>query len=200
MMPYVHLLNVLGPIAFWAVVLVLVLTSLFCAAYTLRHPRRALVYISAVALAVAFLAVAVPGPEAPPIAKVLLGVSVLALSIVGGGPAAQLVLALASRGSVTAGLHGGIVIDERATPDHPNGGTREVLRGGTFIGYLERLATTGAIMAGFPEAIAVLIAIKGVGRFTELEAAEARERFIIGTLVSLIWASVCAGVFRLAVA
>jgi hypothetical protein len=200
MMPYVHLLNILGPIAFWAVVLVLVLTSLFCAAFTLRQPRRALVYISAVALAVAFLAVAVPGPEAPPIAKVLLGVSVLALSIVGGGPAAQLVLALASRGSVTAGLHGGIVIDQRATPDDPNGGTREVLRGGTFIGYLERLATTGAIMAGFPEAIAVLIAIKGVGRFTELEAAEARERFIIGTLVSLIWACVCAGVFRLAVA
>ncbi len=199
MMPYFHLLNVLAPIAFWAGVLVMVMTSLCCAAFTLRFPRRALVYISAVSLAVAFIAVAVPGPEAPPIAKVLLGVSVLALSIVGGGPAAQLVLALASRGSVTAGLHGGIVIDERATPDNPYGGTREVLRGGTFIGYLERFATTGAIMAGFPEAIAVLIAIKGVGRFTELDAAEARERFIIGTLVSLIWACVCAGVFRLAV-
>ena len=75
-----------------------------------------------------------------------------------------------------------------------------MLRGGTIIGYLERFATAGAIMAGFPEAIAVLVAIKGVGRFTELEAAEARERFIIGTLVSLIWACVCAGVFRLAVA
>ena len=46
----------------------------------------------------------------------------------------------------------------------------------------------------------MLIAIKGVGRFTELEAAEARERFIIGTLASLIWACVCAGLFRLAVA
>jgi hypothetical protein len=62
---------------------------------------------------------------------------------------------------------------------------------------LERFASAGAIMAGFPEAIAVLVAIKGVGRFTELEASEARERFIIGTLTSLIWACVCAGVFRL---
>ncbi len=199
-MPYLHLLIALGPVAFWAGVLVMVITSLVCAAFTLRHPRRALVYISAVALAVAFVAVAVPAPEAPPVAKVLLGITVLALSVVGGGPAAQLVLALASRGSVTAGTHGGIVIGERATADNPYGGTREVLRGGTFIGFLERFATAGAIMAGFPEAIAVLIAIKGVGRFTELEAAEARERFIIGTLVSLIWACVCAGVFRLAIA
>jgi hypothetical protein len=200
MTPYVHLLLALGPIAYWAGVLVMVLTSLVCAIFTTRSPRRGLVYISATTLAIAFVAVGVPGPGAPPIAEVLLGAAVLALSIVGGGPAAQLVLALASRGSVTAGLHGGIVIDERATADNPYGGTREVLRGGTFIGYLERFATAGAIMAGFPEAIAVLIAIKGVGRFSELDAAESRERFIIGTLVSLIWACVCAGVFRLAVA
>ncbi len=200
MMPYFHLLIALGPIALWAGVLVMVMTSLCCAAFTLRSPRRALVYISAIALGVAFLAVAVPGPAAPPIVKILLGVAVLALSVVGGGPAAQLVLALASRGSVTAGAHGGIVIDQRATAENPYGGTREVLRGGTFIGYLERFATAGSIMAGFPEAIAVVIAIKGVGRFTELEASEARERFILGTLVSLIWACVCAGIFRLAVA
>ena len=35
-------------------------------------------------------------------------------------------------------------------------------------------------------------------RFTELEAPEARERFIIGTLVSIVWACVCAGLFRFA--
>lgn len=200
MTPFLPLLIALGPIAFWAGVLILVMTSLVCAAFTLRHPRRALVYISTVALAAAFIAAAVPRPDAPPLAKVLLGIAVLALSVAGGGPAAQLVLALASRGSVTAGAHGGILVGERATADNPYGGSREVLRGGTFIGYLERFATAGAIMAGFPEAIAVLIAIKGVGRFTELDAAESRERFIIGTLVSLIWACVCAGIFRLAIA
>jgi hypothetical protein len=73
-----------------------------------------------------------------------------------------------------------------------------VLRGGTTIGLLERFATAAAIIAGFPEAIAVVVGIKGVGRFTELNEAEARERFIIGTLVSLIWACACAALVRIA--
>ena len=57
----------------------------------------------------------------------------------------------------------------------------------------------GKVLASrrFPEGLAVLVAIKGVGRFTELEEAEARERFIIGTLTSIIWACACAAVFRI---
>lgn len=43
-----------------------------------------------------------------------------------------------------------------------------------------------------PAAVAVVVALKSVGRSTELDAAETRERFIIGTLVSLIWACSCA--------
>lgn len=74
--------------------------------------------------------------------------------------------------------------------------TIEVLRGGTTIGILERIAIAGAIVAGFPEAVAVVIAIKGVGRFSELAASEAKERFIIGTLASFVWASACALVLR----
>lgn len=198
-MPYLHFLAAIGPTLYWAAVLLAVMTSLCCAAFALRYPRRVLVYISAGALGAGLILVSVPTPPAPPTATVLLGISVLALSVVGGGPASQLVLALASRGSVSPGIHGGIIIDERATTDNPFGGTREVLRGGTTIGFLERFATAGAIMAGFPEAIAVLVAIKGVGRFSELDASESRERFIIGTLVSLTWACACAGVFRLAV-
>jgi hypothetical protein len=72
----------------------------------------------------------------------------------------------------------------------------EVLRGGTTIGILERIAIAGAIVAGFPEAVAVVIAIKGVGRFSELAAPEAKERFIIGTLASFVWACACALVLR----
>ena len=72
----------------------------------------------------------------------------------------------------------------------------EVLRGGTTIGVLERLAIAGSIVAGFPEAVAVIIAIKGVGRFSELAAPEAKERFIIGTLASFVWAGACALVLR----
>jgi hypothetical protein len=60
------------------------------------------------------------------------------------------------------------------------------------------LAVAGAILAGFPEALAVVVAIKGVGRFTELASSEARERFIIGTFASLIWACACANHVSLA--
>ena len=68
----------------------------------------------------------------------------------------------------------------------------EVLRGGTIIGYLERLALIAAIVLEHLEIVAVLIAVKGLGRFSELDSPEIRERFIIGTLVSLVWAGACA--------
>lgn len=77
----------------------------------------------------------------------------------------------------------------------PNGGEgrpdpADVLRGGLWIGILERLATTGAILVGYPAAIAVVVAIKGLGRFPELRlGAGVSERFIIGTLASLLWAA-----------
>ena len=81
-------------------------------------------------------------------------------------------------------------IEGQAVADSP---VREVLRGGTTIGYLERLAVAIAIVAGYPEAIAIVVAVKGIGRFSELAAAEARERFIIGTLASLLWACIVGG-------
>lgn len=74
------------------------------------------------------------------------------------------------------------------------------MRGGLVIGLLERLAIAASLMAGFPGAFAVVIAVKGVGRFTELAASEARERFIIGTLTSLIWATAAVGVWLLCIA
>jgi hypothetical protein len=73
------------------------------------------------------------------------------------------------------------------------------MRGGTTIGYLERLAVVISLIAGFPEAIAIVVAVKGVGRFSELAAAEARERFIIGTLSSLLWACILGALVRLAI-
>ncbi|MFF1877968.1 hypothetical protein [Leifsonia sp. NPDC058230] len=195
-------LAAIGPLLAWCSVLILAIASLCCVLFALRSPRRPLVYVAAGLLALAVLISALPVPDAPPLFRVLIGLVVVALSIAGGGPASQLVLALASGGGVP-GVHGGIVVAERATAGDRAEGvqpTREVLRGGATIGFLERLATTTTIMAGFPEAIAVIVAVKGVGRFTELEEPEARERFIIGTLTSLIWACACAAVFRLSFA
>lgn len=62
-----------------------------------------------------------------------------------------------------------------------------VLRGGTWIGALERLAITGSILAGASGLIAAVVAIKGLGRWSELQQSPAlNERFIIGTLASYV--------------
>ena len=58
------------------------------------------------------------------------------------------------------------------------------LRGGLWIGFLERLAIAASLWAHWPEGIAVVFAIKGLGRFSELKNHAAAEQFIIGTFAS----------------
>ena len=73
-----------------------------------------------------------------------------------------------------------------------------ILRGGAWLGVLERLAITGSLLAGYPYGIAIVIAIKGLGRYAELrDQPVASERFVVGTLASLIW-SVATGLVGLA--
>ena len=72
-----------------------------------------------------------------------------------------------------------------------------ILRGGAIIGVLERFAVCLAILGGQPVAIAYVVAIKGLGRFAELKATPvAAERFIIGTLTSMLWAAGVAAVAK----
>lgn len=112
-------------------------------------------------------------------AEIWLGVLVVAVA---------LLLATAGGWPVTAGVL-------RASTGGEDAAARQeadqLLRGGAWIGLLERAAIVGSILVGYPEAIAVVIAIKGLGRFPELRAATgaaASERFIIGTLTSFCWA------------
>jgi hypothetical protein len=73
--------------------------------------------------------------------------------------------------------------------------TPGVLRGGMWIGILERLIITGGILVDMPEVVAVVIAVKGLGRYPELRETDAElrggvaERFIIGTLTSFLVAA-----------
>jgi hypothetical protein len=84
-------------------------------------------------------------------------------------------------------VNGDITVGGEATAAAP---TVRILRGGAIIGVLERLAVCLAILAGQPVAIAYGVAIKGLGRFAELkETPVAAERFIIGTLASMLWAA-----------
>jgi hypothetical protein len=85
---------------------------------------------------------------------------------------------------------------EYATERGSSAGT--VLRGGAWVGYLERAAISATLLAGWPEGMALVLAVKGVGRYPELVGpasaeAHAPETFIIGTLASVLWAAACAG-------
>lgn len=116
---------------------------------------------------------------------VALAATMTALGVIAGSPLTVWVLRRTEAPTTTAGPTGGILVGGRTAPQD------EILRGGTTIGYLERLAVVGAAAVGRPEIVAAVIAIKGLGRFSELSTAIARERFIIGTLVSLLWAGLC---------
>ena len=104
--------------------------------------------------------------------------SVLA-AVLGGGPVATAVLRAAD--PAATGVAGG--------PQDP-----DVLRGGSWIGLLERAAVAATLLAGSPEGLVVVLAVKGLGRYAELRAPAAAERFIIGTLASALWAGACVGV------
>ena len=71
------------------------------------------------------------------------------------------------------------------------------LPGGRWVGVLERLAVYACIVASFPAGIAMVLAVKGLGRYAELvtesDGSRKGELFIIGTFASLLWAGLWAG-------
>lgn len=73
-----------------------------------------------------------------------------------------------------------------------------MLPGGAWIGFFERVTTTTCLLLGWPEAIAITLAIKGVGRYPEIAKSNqgpvVAERFLLGTFSSILWAAACAGV------
>jgi hypothetical protein len=198
----VNLAAVADAIAWSALMLALTAAATLSVLAYLR-PRAAFLWFAAGTLAIALMAAAtISEPSGLGFAP-LVTVLGFTAAVFGGSPAAATALNVAMGGTVAPGLHGGIIVTERPTADEQRkgivaGARREVLRGGLTIGILERVATAGTIIAGFPEGLAIVVAVKGVGRFTELEAPEARERFIIGTFASLIWACAAALVVHLA--
>jgi hypothetical protein len=111
------------------------------------------------------------------------------------------VLATAGGGPLTALVFD--LVDRREPPAESLDHAGHVLRGGAWIGALERLAIYATLVAGWPEGLAVVLVVKGFGRYPELRAAEdgirtgAAERFIIGTFSSVLWACGCAGIVLL---
>ena len=188
-------MNVLD-IILWSAILLLLSAAILLAVIASRRGKHWLVLPCVALIAIAIVWAVFGGAwTAPGIGfLVAAGILLLLLGIIAGSPLVSLVLELAGSGTETLGDHGGIIVsDDSAKPVK-----REILRGGMTIGYLERLAIIGAALAGQFAAVAIVVAVKGLGRFSELENSAARERFIIGTLVSIIWAAACAAPMVLA--
>ncbi|WP_353816731.1 hypothetical protein [Agromyces sp. SYSU T00266] len=197
-------MNVVGAMSAvgWAVIVVALAGSAVLSVLAYLRPRPIHLWPAAGALALAIVAASTVPDDVPMVAAPLVGLLGVVVAVFGGSPAAATALQLAMGSSTSPGAHGGILVAVRsdgATPPGIAPARREVLRGGLTIGVLERLAAAGSIIAGFPEGLAIVVAVKGVGRFTELEAPEARERFIIGTFASLIWACAAALAVHLAI-
>jgi hypothetical protein len=141
-----------------------------------RGPWGALVLAALVAAAGVLAWIGGPAGDELAQAAALAGV---VAGIVGGGPVATAVLRAADPAQVGA----------RGGPQDP-----EILRGGAWIGVLERAAVAATLLAGSADGLVVVLAVKGLGRYAELRAPAAAERFIIGTLASALWAAGCVGV------
>ena len=180
-------------VVLWILAIVVIAAAISVCITAIRFRKPSLALLGAFPVTVGLVGLAfrsgVPAPSTA--VAVVAGILLALLGIIGGSPITMAVLGFSRRGSVPSvdGEHGGIVVNEGTAPEVRRA---EVLRGGTIIGYLERLALIAAIVLGHVEIVAVLIAVKGLGRFSELDSPEIRERFIIGTLVSLIWAGACA--------
>ena len=141
-----------------------------------RPPWAALFLVGLLALA-GVLAWA--GGNAPTGVAEAAALGAVLAAVAGGGPVATAVLRAADPAAV--GVTGG--------PQDPS-----ILRGGAWIGLLERAAVAASLLAGSAEGLVVVLAVKGLGRYAELRAPAAAERFILGTLASALWAAACVGV------
>jgi hypothetical protein len=141
-----------------------------------RPPWGALVLAALLLAAGALAWVAGQAPDRLAEAAAVAGVLA---AVLGGGPVATAVVRAADPAAV--GVRGG--------PQDP-----DILRGGAWIGVLERAAVAATLLAGSGEGLVVVLAVKGLGRYAELRAPAAAERFIVGTLASALWAAACVGV------
>jgi hypothetical protein len=135
------------------------------------------------ALGLAVVAVLAAGAEGGDDYATVLAV---VIAVLGGGPVATAVL----RGAERSGVPNVSYPLETLEPGEPEPG----LRGGLWIGAFERAAIAASLLVGQPGGIAVVVAIKGLGRYAELKAPGAAERFIIGTFASFLWAAAATGV------
>lgn len=160
------------------------------------HPDTLWVGVVWVGVVLAALAAGVASLTADPVHVQLQGVAAVLVVILSacGGPVTTTLLHLVSgRRSMIAPpppVHEDLAEPEEVEPT--------MLPGGAWIGFFERVTTTTCLLLGWPEAIAITLAIKGVGRYPEIAKSShgpvVAERFLLGTFTSILWAAACAGI------
>ena len=113
-----------------------------------------------------------------------------ALAVVGGGPVTSRVFVLVDGRDRGAARRGRCAAPARCCAAAPGSAPWSAP------------AIFASLVAGWPEGLAIVLGLKGLGRYPELRNQErtgAAERFIIGTFTSVLWAAACAGVVRLLV-
>jgi hypothetical protein len=168
------------------VVLASVLTGcslvFFLIAWYLRRPRILILLGIGSVVVASVLAALDPGPGSVPETDTLIVLMNGLLAVAGGGPITTMVFGLVEGES-----------DDNAPGPIRRAG--DILRGGALIGALERAAIFGSLIAGWPEGLALVLGLKGLGRYPELRNQDntgTAERFIIGTFSSALWACACA--------
>ncbi|MDL9946091.1 hypothetical protein QSJ19_10895 [Gordonia sp. ABSL11-1] len=170
-----------------------------------RHhelPRHALlvdVVTTAVTTALAAAAAIVAAAAGPALGTGLVVATCAALTaaIAGGGFVVRLVLRVGGVPAVHESDDSpdtGIGEPDTAGPHTAEADTTGPLRGGRVIGYLERGAVAATLLVGWPEGLAVILAVKSLARYPELRAPHASEQFIMGTFASVLWATGMAGI------
>ncbi|WP_051208506.1 hypothetical protein [Propionicicella superfundia] len=116
-----------------------------------------------------------------------------AVAVVAGVPLVRALLRLVDRSQAHERGNDGDAPDSSDTT--VTAGARR-LGGGAWIGMLERLAVFACLLGGFPEGIAIVLGIKGLARYPELQSPDAgkAQAFIMGTFFSVLIAAGCAGV------
>ena len=196
-----------------ATLILLCLTAGAALVVAVRRPRHDLVAAGVlVVLVAACAAVALPavGHSLSLPARVVIYLTVAIIAVAGGGPLVRTVLAAgwvdgrrANPDTESPNIESPNTespAPASPAPDHDadhdvNGGP---LRGGRIIGYLERAAVCATLLAGWPESMAVILAVKSLARYPELRAPHASEQFIMGTFTSVLWACGLSGVGFLA--
>lgn len=191
-----------GAIAVTVLLFAIVWGALAATLVSLARTRVVALAIAAVLVPVGVVIAAIV-PLSPGVwAGIALALPAVTLATLGGAPVVRAVLEAATHRRSTSASDGGArpvdADDALLVPARDGAPAHEILRGGRTIGYLERAGCVLAIIAGYPEAVAILVAVKGIGRFSELATSAARERFIVGTLASLVWAGAVGAIARLA--